>query len=109
MARSSRRRPLHASHGRLDRRLVRTHVVGGQLLEQQRQHADETGPAGLVARSEAGAIVPVEIFVEQQQVAPVWVLLQERLTPVDRAVTVQRTSEGADESVAQLLRDLVEV
>src|ERR1700674_2777457 len=42
------------------------------------QFCDETGPAGLVACADAGAVVAVEVFVENDEVAPVWVVLKDR-------------------------------
>lgn len=40
------------------------------------QVGDEASPAGLVARAQTSTVVTVKVFVEQQQVAPVWVLLE---------------------------------
>ena len=54
-----------------------------------REHADQAGPAGLVARAEAGAVVAVEVLVEEQQVAPVRVLLEQPLAAVDGSATVR--------------------
>src|SRR5262245_12341197 len=66
---------------RTDRR--RLHLVGaGERAElkillrragREEMHAarDDAGPAGLVARPEAGAVVAVEVLVEQHEVAPV--------------------------------------
>ena len=50
-------------------------LLRGRVPEDGDQGGDQPGPAGLVARSDAGAIVAVEVFVEQDQVPPVRVLL----------------------------------
>src|SRR4051812_15241020 len=47
--------------------------------------ADQPRPAGLVARAEACASVGVKVLVEQQVVAPVRVVLEDRLVAEDRA------------------------
>ena len=40
------------------------------------QLGDQAGPAGLMAGAEPGAVVAVEVFVEQDQVAPVRIGLE---------------------------------
>ena len=37
---------------------------------------DQSGPTGLVARADPGAVVAVEVFVERDQIAPVRVVLE---------------------------------
>src|SRR4051794_17095336 len=44
---------------------------------------DEARPAGLVIRAESGTVVAVEVFVEQQQIAPVRILLELLRAAVD--------------------------
>src|SRR5712692_5696691 len=41
------------------------------------QFCDQTGPAGLMASADPGAIVAVEVFVEKDQIAPVRIALKE--------------------------------
>ena len=45
---------------------------------------DNSGPSGLVARSEAGPVVAMEVLVEEQQIAPVRVFLELRGPSIDR-------------------------
>jgi hypothetical protein len=45
---------------------------------------DDPGPACLVAGPEAGSIVTVEVFVEEQQISPVRILLKFPRSSVDR-------------------------
>src|SRR6476469_10571318 len=49
---------------------------------------DDAGPAGLMAGAEASAVVPMEIFVKENQIAPVRVLLKFLGAAVDRPPTV---------------------
>src|SRR5207244_7186579 len=63
---------------------------------------DDSRPAGLVARAEAGPVVAVEVFVEQQAIAPVRVVLELLGPTVDGTPTVL----VAQEHVGQSSRDL---
>src|SRR5580658_7169135 len=40
------------------------------------QFGDEGGPAGLVTRADAGAVIAMEIFVKEQQISPVRIALE---------------------------------
>jgi hypothetical protein len=40
------------------------------------QGADDPRPSGLMARTDAGAVVAVEIFVKQQVIAPIGIALE---------------------------------
>src|SRR5262249_56373492 len=51
-------------------------AMGIDVAEQLDQRCDEPRPAGLVRRSDAGAVVAVEVLEEENQVAPVWVGLE---------------------------------
>src|SRR5690349_6856097 len=54
----------------------RQELLAGAGGEDVHDPRDDAGPAGLVARAEARAVVAVEVFVEQDQVAPVRILLE---------------------------------
>src|SRR5687768_4110529 len=69
------------------------------LVDQVRH---QSGPAGLVVRAETGAVVAVEIFVEQQQVAPVLVVLELLRAAVDRTRAVLAAGEQADHPVGHV-------
>src|SRR5439155_9780966 len=84
-------------------------ALGGDAAEQQRQQPDGAGPAGLVAGPDPGAVVAVEVLVEQDQVAPVRVVAQDRLSTVYRPVPVGVGAEAADEPVADFAGHLVKV
>ena len=62
---------------------------------------DDPGPAGLVARAEAGAVVAVEVFVEQDVVAPVRIVLELLGAAVHRPPAVLVAQEDAREAVAR--------
>ena len=40
------------------------------------EFGNQSGPAGLMARADPGAVVAMEVFVERDQIAPVWVVLE---------------------------------
>ena len=44
---------------------------------------DQARPAGLMARSYSGSIVAVELFIEQHQVAPMWIFAVMVLSAMD--------------------------
>ena len=67
--------------GRLQR------VLGRHAPEGIQKTRDEPGPARLVTGPEAGADVAVEVLVEEDQVAPVRVVLELRRAAVDRPAT----------------------
>src|SRR5205809_176124 len=67
------------------------------------------GPAGLVAGADPRAVVAVEVLVEQDEFAPVRIVLQDRLPAVNRAVPVGVAQERAEEAGAELLGHLVQV
>jgi hypothetical protein len=46
------------------------------MAESVDQHCDQLGPRGLMTRADSGAIVAVEIFVEEQMVAPIRIVLE---------------------------------
>src|SRR5437773_411577 len=76
------------------------------LLDQLR---DEPRPSRLVARAEAGAVVAVEVLVEEDEVAPVRVLLELLAAAVDRAAAVAPAQEDVREAARELRGDLPQV
>src|SRR5262249_51445352 len=83
--------------------------VGGGGGGQGGGDRGEAGPPGLVAGAEAGAVVAVEVLVEQQQVAPVRVGPERGLRTVDRPATGLVGEEGAGEPSGEVTGHLVEV
>src|SRR5947209_10257780 len=76
------------------------------LLEEL---GDEAGPARLVARADAGAVVAVEVLVEQNHVAPVRVALELLRVAEDRPAAVLAAQEDPREAPRELGRHLPEV
>src|SRR5262249_56611425 len=70
---------------------------------------DDGRPARLVSGAHAGAVVPVEVFVEQQQIAPVRILLELLGAPVDRPAAVGPAQEDAGQPPRQPVRHLPQV
>ena len=60
------------------------------------------GPAGLVARAKAGAVVAVEVLVEEDVVAPVRVVLELLRAAVDRPAALVVAQEDRAEAVGEL-------
>ena len=56
---------------------------------------DDPRPAGLVAGSEAGPVIAVEILIEQQAIAPVRVLLELPGAAMDRTPAIGTFQEDA--------------
>src|SRR5262245_49083865 len=51
-------------------------ALGRARRDQMHGPGDYAGPPGLVTRPQAGPVVAVEILVEQDEIAPVWILLK---------------------------------
>src|SRR3712207_1050164 len=75
------------------------------LLEQL---SYRSGPARLMARAHAGAVVAVEVLVEEHVVTPVRIVLEGRVAAEDGAPPVLIADEDADQPARQLIGDLVE-
>src|SRR5215211_397075 len=73
------------------------------------QGGDEAGPAGLVRGAEPHAGVAVEVFVEEDEVAPVWVGLKFFVPAVGGAAALCVAREEADEPFGEAARHLVEL
>src|SRR6266540_4103129 len=69
---------------------------------------DDSSPSRLVARAEAGPVVAVEVLVEQEQVAPVRVLLKLARPPVDRPPALAVAEKDAGQPARDLLGDLIQ-
>src|SRR3954451_15397151 len=79
------------------------------LVEGEDQIDDQGGPAGLVPRTEPGAVVAVEVLREDDQVLPVRVGLQRLVGAVDRAAPPRIRREQRDQPPGQVVRHLAEV
>ena len=70
---------------------------------------DRPGPSGLVARADARAGVPVEVFIEQGVIPPMRILLEFSRGPVHRPFPLLILQENAGQAARDLLRHFVEV
>src|SRR5215471_383145 len=68
-------------------------LLGRAGGEQMHAAGDDPGPAGLMARAEAGSVVAVEVLVEQDEIAPVRVLLELARSPIHRSPPVLASQE----------------
>src|SRR6185369_3327650 len=82
------------------------HILRLHRSENPDQAGDQSGPSGLVAGSQAGAVVAVEIFVEENQVAPVWIVLEFSGASVDGAAAYRGAQESADETIGDFASHL---
>src|SRR5437879_467715 len=89
---------------RLDRVLgpVRAHLLPGLL----QQLGDEARPSRLVTGTNAGAVVAVEVLVEEDEVAPVRIGGEALHAAVDRAPPIRVAQEDPRESPGELRGDL---
>src|SRR5262249_26562216 len=109
-----RSRPSRSPHLRGDLRLKCRPPVSENLLrrggrEEMHEPSDNAGPAGLVAGAEAGSVIAMEVFVEQNQVAPVRVLLKLSGAAIDRTPAIFAAQKNAGQSARDLCSHLVEV
>ena len=65
----------------------------GQARKQIEGTGDDSGPSRLVAGAESRAIVPVEIFVEQNVIFPMRIFLKLLSSTIDGPPTVGVTQE----------------
>src|SRR5262245_54081894 len=106
----SSRAPESSSGSRGYRALDRVgEVLRLDLGEVAHEEGDDAGPSRLVAGAQAGAVVSVEVLVEEHQVAPARILLELLDAAVDRPATRPVAEEDAGQARRQLLRDLEEV
>src|SRR5208282_5170489 len=85
------------------------HLLGGCRRKQVHAARDDAGPAGLMTGAQAGAIVAVEVLVEQEEIAPVGILLKLARAPVDRPATVLVFEKDVLAPAGDFLRHLVQV
>src|SRR5690348_341192 len=71
--------------------------------------SDNARPSGLMAGTKTGAVVTVEILVEQNQIAPVRIVVELARPAVDRSLPVLILEEDRSEAPAEILRDLIQV
>src|SRR6266478_5246313 len=76
--------------------------------EEVHRAGDHSGPSGLMAGAEAGAVVPVEVFVKLETIAPVRIILELPRAAVHGPVAVFVAQEYAREAARDFFGDLIE-
>jgi hypothetical protein len=72
--------------------------------KQVQEGSDQSSPARLVAGPEPGAVVPVEIFVKENQIAPVRIVLELGRPAIDWPLPIGIAQKRAHQPADQLLR-----
>src|SRR5262245_44598508 len=67
----------------------------------------ETSPAGLVCGAQTVTVIAVEVLVELQVIAPVWILLPDTLMAVDRASPGRISRKDANQAIGKATGDVV--
>src|SRR5215510_4682627 len=84
-------------------------LFGVASRKQMHAAGEDTGPAGLMAGAEAGAVVAMKVLVEREVIAPVRVLLKRAGTPVDRPPAMVVPQKDAGQPAIDLLGDLIQI
>src|SRR5580704_17415997 len=87
---------------------TRTQPFRTEAAEEERKQGHGTCPAGLVTGADSGAVVAAEVLMEQHQVAPVRIGLQDRQPAVYGTMAVGIPEERAGEPVTDLPGHLVQ-
>src|SRR5215467_652417 len=70
-------------------------LLGRAGREHMHRPRDDSGPPGLVAGAETCAIVTMKIFIEQDEIAPVRVLLKPAVASVHRSSSIPVSKKNA--------------
>src|SRR5690349_5733018 len=81
------------------------HLLGRGGGEQMHPASDNSSPSGLMVRTEAGAVVAMEVFVEQEQVPPVGILLKLPRPAINRPPPVFVSNKDVVQSARKLVGD----
>ena len=72
------------------------------MTEDLHQRRDQASPSGLVASSQAGAVIAMEVFIEQDVVLPLGVVLELLCATVHWTPTGLITEEDAGQAIGNL-------
>ena len=98
----------HSRHLAFERRYLAAfeQLLRVEEAEELDQLRHDARPPGLVTRTEAGPIVAVEVFVEEDVVPPVRILLKLLGAAVHRPASAAVAQEDPREAIGNLLRHL---
>ncbi len=83
--------------------------VGIEETVKLNAFGNESGPSGLVTCAQPGTIVAMEVFIEENVVAPEWITLELFRAAVDRSPAMLVAQEDPGEAVRDLFADLKQV
>src|SRR4051812_25210016 len=83
--------------------IAREQVIRPEEAEHLNDPRHESGPPGLVARAEPGAVVTVEVLVEKEEILPVGIGLEPVRPSVHRATTLFVGNEDRHQPPSDLL------
>src|SRR5262245_5647104 len=72
------------------------------------QLCDQSGPAGLVACTDPSPVVAVEVFVEQEAIMPMWIVLESVCPAEDRTFSFGIREEDMYQPTGDLCRHFPE-
>src|SRR6516165_2975685 len=84
-------------------------LLGIELSKDLHYFCDESSPAGLVAGTQAGTVVPMKVFIKQNVIPPVGIGLEFLRPAIDRASSGGIAHKGCRQSPRDLLRYLEQV
>src|SRR5262245_60082673 len=84
-------------------------LLGRASRKQMHGSGDDPSPSRLVTGPKPGAVVAVEVLIEQDEIAPVWVLLKLSRTAIDRPSAILIFQKDAGPPPRDLLRHLIQV
>src|SRR6516165_9440783 len=80
--------------------------LGRGGCEEMHGPGNDAGPAGLMAGADTGPVVAMEVLVEQDEIAPMRILLELPGSPVHRSPAVLVPQEDAGQPARDLLGHL---
>ena len=72
------------------------------------QLGNQPCPAGLMACAQSRAVIAMKVFMEEDMVSPVWVLLQERVVAIERPSAALIAQEETDQPVREFIGNGIE-
>src|SRR5712692_10309268 len=106
---SAKRRIIESNTGR-SRDLTSAKFAGGALFTTLlNQFRHQTRPACLVTRANSGAIVSMKIFMEQKQILPMWIVVENLRTTRRWTAAIVPAKKSADQAARNLARQLPQI
>src|ERR1041385_8833461 len=84
---------------------------GGSIhrSKQMNESGNQPCPSGLVARSQSGSVVAMEVFVEQQIIAPIRIGLEFFRAPIHRQAPVLIAEENTGQAITDFMAHLKQI